>query len=434
MIPTRIFVLLMVVPLLLAAATLFDRSLLRPMIAVDLGILLVASVDALLARRPLVSVQRTVPRVFSLARPNKVRLLVRSRSRRRLTALVNDDLFDSASSRDLPLRVVLPPRGSATVHYHVEPRERGAHRLGDHYVRYPSVLGLFTRQVKIAADDPVRVYPDLLRIRTYELLARQDRQYALVRASRLKGGESEFERLRDYTKDDEFRSIEWKATARRQRLTAREYQLERNQNLMFMLDAGRLMTAETQALSHFDHALNAMLMLAHVAVRGGDRVGMLGFDDAMQSFVQPAGGPSATRKLIQASYDLHPRMVEPDYDKAFEQVALRVRKRSLVVLFTHVVDDAVAEVVIRRTRALLRRHLTLLVMFRDIELDRLLAGPAETREGLYTRGAAAELVRWREGVISRLQRAGSLVLDVAPHELTGALVNRYLEIKARHLL
>jgi uncharacterized protein (DUF58 family) len=150
--------------------------------------------------------------------------------------------------------------------------------------------------------------------------------------------------------------------------------------------------------------------------------------------VPPAGGPSATRKLIQASYDLHPRIVEPDYDTAFEQIALRVRKRSLVILFTHIVDDAVAQVVVRRTRAILRRHLTLLVMFRDVELDRLLEGPAESSTDLYVRGAAAEIVRWREGVIGELKRAGALVLDVAPTELTGALVNRYLEIKARHLL
>jgi uncharacterized protein (DUF58 family) len=288
--------------------------------------------------------------------------------------------------------------------------------------------------VRIPASDTVRVYPDVHAIRAFELLARQDREYAFVRATRLQGGESEFERLREYTKDDEYRSIDWKATARRQKLIARQYQLERNQNLFFMLDAGRLMTAETAGLSQFDHALNAMLMLAHVAARGGDRVGMLAFDEGMRRFVAPAGGPSATRRLIQSSYDLHPSLVEADYDRAFEQMALRVRKRSLVVLFTQINDDAVAKLVVQRTRALQGRHLTLLVLFRDVEVDALLETESKSAADLYTLGAAAELVRWREGLIRELRRAGALVLDVHPRELTASLVNRYLEIKARHLL
>ena len=434
MVPARAFVWLMVVPLAIGILTLFDRTLLTAMIGADLAILVVAGIDAWLARRPLVSVSREAPHVLSLARPNRIRLLVRSSARRKLAVSVNQDLFDDSDSADLPLAASLPPRGSAALSYHVEPRRRGAYTLGDHWVRYPSPLGFWQRQLRIPAEDSVRVYPDVHAIRAFELLARQDREYAFVRATRRQGGESEFERLRDYTKDDEYRSIDWKATARRQKLIARQYQLEQNQNLFFMLDGGRLMTAETAGLSQFDHALNAMLMLAHVASRGGDRVGMLAFDETMRRFVPPASGPSATRRLIQSSYDLHPRLVEPDYDRAFEQVALRVRKRSLVVLFTQILDDNVAQVVLQRTRALLGRHLTLLVLFRDVEVEALLEAPSRTALDLYTRGAAAELVRWREAVIRELKSAGALVLDVRPKELTAALVNRYLEIKARHLL
>jgi uncharacterized protein (DUF58 family) len=131
---------------------------------------------------------------------------------------------------------------------------------------------------------------------------------------------------------------------------------------------------------------------------------------------------------------LHPALVEADYDRAFEQIALRVRKRSLVVLFTQIIDDAVAKLVIQRTRALGRRHLTLLVLFRDIEIDAMLETESKTAADQYTLGAAAEVVRWRDGVIRELRRAGALILDVPPRELTPSLVNRYLEIKARHLL
>jgi uncharacterized protein (DUF58 family) len=302
------------------------------------------------------------------------------------------------------------------------------------FVRYPSPAGLWWRQVRFADTKPVRVYPDLQQVRAYELLARQNREMLLVRATRLKGGESEFSRLRDYSRDDEYRAIDWKATARRDKLTAREYQLESNQQLFLMLDAGRLMTAEVAGLTQFDHALNAGLMLAHVASRNGDQVGLMGFDSQVQSYVRPKAGGASGARLIQASYHLHPRLVESDYEHAFSQLALRQRQRALVVLFTQVLDDAVARTLVRQTRVVMDRHLPLIVLFRDTDLDHLLSGRPADDQDLYVRGAAAEMLRWRSSIMLDLKRAGAFVLDVAPRELTARLVNSYLSIKARHLL
>jgi uncharacterized protein (DUF58 family) len=424
-------VLLAILPLALAAATLADRTLLLPMLAADLGIALIAALDALLARRALVTVKRHAPAVLSIGRLNLISLEVRSSARRRLAVSVTDDLFDTATCDDLPAELALPARGLATARYHVRPTRRGAHVLGDHHVRYLSPLGLWIRQVTIPEASPVKVYPDVQAVRAYEMMARQDRDPAAIRSSRRRGGESEFERLRDYRRGDEFRSIDWKATARRQKIISREYQLESNQNLMFLLDAGRLMTARTAGLSLFDHALNATLMLSHVAARAGDRVGLLAFADGVKSYAPPAGGAGAARAIIQAGYDLHPDLVETDYAAAFEHVGLRVRKRSLVVLFTQVVDDVAAAALLRLMRGVMPRHLPLLVILRDVEIDELVEGPSE---GPYVRGAAAELVSFRDRLVRDLKRQGALVLDVAPGQLTPALINRYLEIKARHLL
>lgn len=434
MLPNRPLVLLLLIPLGLAVLTLFDASMLLPMLALDAAIFVVAALDLLMARKPLVQVSRQLGRVFSLGRPNPVTLTLRSTSRRKLKVQVSQDLFEDAKTDDLPLAVQIPGRGRVEVTYHIQPQRRGAHQVGDHHVRYASPLGLWLRQLDLSAVDEVRVYPDLQAIRTYELLAKQDREFAMVRATKLKGGESEFARLREYTRDDEYRALDWKATARRQRLIAREYQLESNQNVVFMLDAGRLMTAESDGIARFDHALNATLMLAHVATRGGDRVGLVGFDESVRAFVPLASGGQASRRLIQASYDLHPRLVEPDYDAAFEFLTLKVRKRSLVVLFSQVVDDAVAETLLKRTRGIARRHLPLLVLFRDAEVERLLTSPGGGASELYTRGAAAEMLRWRDGIIRELRAAGALVLDTLPANLTPSLINHYLQIKARHLL
>ncbi|AUX43039.1 hypothetical protein SOCE26_044790 [Sorangium cellulosum] len=439
MIPSRALVLLAVVPLALAALTLVDRTVLWPMLAADAAIALVAALDAALARRPLVSVRRKAPRVLSIGRPSPVTLELRSTARRALTVAVRDDLFEAAEAPELPLAAELPARGRAELRYHVQPNRRGAFALGDHHVRYPSPLGLWTRQIRVEARSPVRVYPDVQAVRAYELLARQEREQSMFRASRRRGGESEFERLREYRRGDEYRSIDWKGTARRQKLISREYQLESNQSIMLLLDAGRLMTAETGSLSLFDHALNATLMLAHVAARGGDHVGLLAFADGVRCFAPPAGGPRAAHRIVQAGYDLHPELVETSYAEAFGALSMRVRKRTLVVIFTQVVDDVAAGELLRQTRGLLPRHLPLCVLFRDSDVDGLLE-PARERGGgasdaeLYVKGAAAELMGHRDRLIRDLKRHGALVLDVGTSELTPGLINRYLEIKARHLL
>lgn len=431
MIPSRALVLLALFPLGLAVAVLVDRSLIVPMLACDLGIALFAGLDALLARRPLVTVKRIAPSVLSIGKPNPITLELRSLSRRKLAVQVTDDLWDTADSADLPLRVDLPARGRETVRYRVVPSKRGAHHFGDHHVRHLSPLGLWIRQVTIPAESKVKVYPDVQAVRAYELMARQDRDPSALRASRKRGGESEFERLREYRRGDEFRSIDWKATGRRQKLISREYQLESNQNVLFLLDAGRLMTAQAEGLSLFDHALNATLMLSHVAARGGDRVGLLAFAEEIKSYAPPAGGAGAARQIVQAGYDLHPDLVETNYAAAFEHVGLRVRKRSLVVLFTQVVDDVAAADLLKLMRGVMPRHLPLMVLLRDMDIDALVEGAGVDP---YVKGAAAELSSFRDRLVRDLKTHGALVLDVAPGQLTPQLINRYLEIKARHLL
>ncbi len=439
MIPSRAFVLVALGPVLLSFATLADRSLVWPMLLLDGGIVLLAAFDALLARKKLVTVERRAPHVMSIGKPNTVTLELRSFAARKLSVEVAQDLFEAATPDGLPATVTIPKKGRAVVRYRVIPGRRGAYHLGDHFVRYASPLGLWVRQVRIGARSFVKVYPDIQAVRTFELLAMKDRDMAGVRASRRRGGESEFERLREYRRGDEFRSIDWKATARNSKLISREYQLERNQNILFLLDAGRLMTAEAQGLSLFDHALNATLMLSHVAARAGDQVGLLAFSDSIKSYAPCSGGANAASRIVQAGYHLHPEITETNFAEAIEHVGTRVKKRSLVVLFTQVVDDVAAHELLRLLRGLLPRHLPLLVPFRDIEVDALAHGEtADTAHGdhatPYVRAAAAELVSFRDRLIRELKRRGAHVLDTTPGDLTPSLINRYLEIKARHLL
>ena len=433
-VPTRALVWLGVVPLALSAFTALEPALVKSVLLLDAALLACALFDVLFCLKKQVDVRRVAPDVLSLKRRNAVRLELSSRAARRLHLEVTDDLFEGGRATDLPAKGQIEARGQLTLTYHVEPSARGAYVLGDHHLRYRSPFGLWRRQIRIPAHSPVRVYPDLKQLQAYDLLAKDSREYALVRVSRLKGGESEFARLRDQVPDDEHRAIDWKATARRQRLTVREYQLESNQNLLFMLEAGRMMTGIEAGLSRFDHALNASLMLAHVAVRAGDRVGMLGFAQTVRAFVSPGGGPSATRRLIQAAYDLHPELVEPDYDRAFSYLSARVRSRTLVVLFSHVIDGTASELLVRRVRALRGTHLPLVVLFRDTDIEALAEPGGLIAPDVYAKAAAAEILRNQRALAADMRRAGALVLEADARALTGKLVSRYLQLKARNLL
>lgn len=411
-----------------------DEDFLGVLLAWDVGILLLAVLDALSGRDWPVEVARQVPPVLSVGRSNPVELELRSRTARPLRVTVHDDGAQDVLVEGLPATVELPPHQTVTLRYHLRPRRRGAHRLEDVWLRTPTRLGLWSRQVVLPAPQDVRVYPDLQAVRQYELLAREAREERFTHAIRRRGGESEFERLRDYTPDDDVRRIDWRATARRGTPIAREFQLERNQHILFALDTGRLMSAESDGLSHVDHALNALLMLAHVSLRAGDQVGLLAFDADTRAFLPPEGGPRGARRLIQASFDLFPSLVETDYRAALAPLRVRLRKRALVILLTQVLDEARREELLPVVRALQPTHLPLVVLFRDASIEALLQPNLADPLDLYTRGPAAAEVQRRERLAEDLRRAGAHVLHVHPRELTQRLLARYLEIKSRQLL
>ena len=438
LVPSMRFVLLMAVPLLLGAVTALEPNFIWPMLLADLGIAALAVMDGWLGRRVLVRIEREPPHIFSVGRLNLVRMHLTSSAQKPMAVQVNDDGADGLAMEGLPKTIQVPAIGHVLVTYHVRPSRRGLYELGDHHLRWATPLGLWWRQIRIASRHPVRVYPDVQAVRTYEMLARQSLENRMVRTVRLRGGENEFEALRDYQRDDDYRAIDWKATARRQKLITREYQQERNQSVLCMLDCGRLMTAETSGLSQLDHALNAVLMLAHVATRAGDRVGLLAFDARVRAFLPPQGGRQAAQRVVAASYDIHAQIVETDFEAAYRYLSQRLRKRSLVVLFTEVIDEVSAKSVVSTVRSLGPRHLALCVLFRNETLDAMVEPPSTASAikapELYQRAAAAEAILWRDHLVRDLQEAGALVLHVSPHKLTPTLINRYLRIKAQRLL
>ncbi len=436
--PRRPMVWLALVPVVFAVALVAGRELLPVLIALDLVVAAALAIDLLtLPRRGAFDCQREMQRVASLKMPHPVQLIIGNRSRRLHEVWVRDDLPDGCEADPVQFRLRLPPLSRSTVHYRLEARRRGAFRLAAVYVRVASRLRFWQRDFQYAVDSPLHVYPDMRQIREYALLARADRLNLVgLRRTRRIGQDNEFERLRDYTLDDNYKFIDWRSTARRGKLTVKDFQSNQSQRVMFLIDCGRMMTNTSEGISLLDHAFNAALMLSYVALRKGDSVGLLCFADEVQAFVPPRGGLNQMNRLLHASFDRFPRLVESRYDQAFVYLNSRLRKRSLVVLITNVIDEVNSTQVSRYLTSVVGRHLPLGVLLRDHAIFDAALAPALAHDSatLYRAAAATEIVNWRQSVLADLESQGVLSLDVFPERLTAPLVNRYLEIKARHLL
>ncbi len=320
----------------------------------------------------------------------------------------------------------------AELSYTARPVRRGDYNFGGCYLRYTGVLGLIVRQHRYPLDAPVKVYPNLLDVRKYELLARRDQLFEIgLKNARRLGEGTEFERLRDYERDDDYRRINWPATARLHRPITTDYQPERSQSVIVMLDAGRLMTAPLGPLSKLDYAINTTLLLAYVAIVRGDRVGLLTFTDTVTGYWEPDKGRRQFLAMLEALYKVQPQQVEPDYVGAGAFLSARRSKRSLVVLFTDIIDKAQSDALVRGFGRLAPRHLPLAVTMADSEVLKMARRQPADAQQMYEQTVAQGLLDDRASALESLQRRGALTIDVPADKLTAAVVNRYLELKAR---
>ncbi|HEX5092590.1 MAG TPA: DUF58 domain-containing protein [Burkholderiales bacterium] len=397
------------------------------------ALLLIAAADALAGLRlapP--EVARRVPASLALGVRTEVLLRAANRGAGALRLELNDLHPPSFECEGLPGRLALPPGEWGELRYQARPLARGEVEFGATALRLDSPLGLW--QVARRAGEPLaaRVFPNFRALARYTLLATDHRLSQIgVLQIRRRGEGMEFHQLREYRQGDSPRSIDWKATARSARLIAREYEDERDQRVLLAIDCGRRMGAKDDALSHFDHALNAALLLAHVALRQGDAVGVLAFGtQGPPRYVAPRKSVAAINTLLERVYDLEPGLAMPDFEAAAREIMARMRRRALVVMLTNLRDED-DETLLPALALLRRRHLVVLASLREAILGRALAARVDSFDRAVTHASAAEYLAERERAFGRIGAAGALCLDVEPDQLAITLVNRYLELKRR---
>lgn len=435
--PDRLLVRLALVPALTTLGLLFTPAMLVVTLVVDLVLIVVVTIDLLtLPRRQDFAVKREVGRVASLAKRHPVRLWLMNRSRRGYEGSVRDDAPPILHpDPDHFAGLEMPSRSRVELQYVLRPGRRGAFELAEVYLRVRSRWHFWQKYLTYQESSQVNVYPDMQQLGQYAILARTNRLSQLgVRRTRRIGQDHDFERLRDYTVDDNYKHIDWRATARRRKLTVKDYQATRSQRVIFLVDCGRMMTNMSSGLSLLDHAFNAMLMLSWVALRQSDTVGLCCFSDEIHGFVPARGGMGQMNRLLHACFNRFPRRVESRYDQAFRYLATHARKRSLVVLITNLIDEVNANQVERYLTNLVGRHLPLGVLLRDHRLFDAVDAELPVGDELWRAAAAADILAWRHQVLTDMIGKGAMMLDVFPEDMTAPLINRYLEVKARHLL
>jgi uncharacterized protein (DUF58 family) len=329
----------------------------------------------------------------------------------------------------------VPPHSVAAVARAVLPVARGADTFGPLYVWYENRFGLLRRRVRIGATQSFRVFPDLSAVQRYGALHVRNRVIeAGLRKMRLYGAGTEFESLREYAEGDAFRSIDWKATARRGKTMVVQHEVERSQNVMLVLDCGRLMTPRIDAQRKLDYAVTAALSLASIAGLASDRVGAVAFAGKILAASAPRSTRSSISRLTNLLYDLEPRFEEANYSLAFAYLRAHLRRRSLIVFLTDVIDPLSQVALFSELGSLARRHLLVCVFMNDAAVANALAAQPETVAGAYRRGVALELSDERATAAAQLTRTGALVIDVPAAKLSVALIDEYLRVKQRAMI
>lgn len=417
---------------LAVAVALFPGSSGTGLLVVNLALVAVALVDAFLAPDPAaIGVERDLPGVVMLGGTARVGWRLTNSTGRSALVSMADALAPSLGADRRRFSHRVPAHGRVSAHTGIRPARRGRFEIEEVTVRTEGPLGLGARQRTRSLPDVLRVFPLFGSRRDAELRVEKARMLQVgLRSAKGRGGGTEFDALREYSVDDEFRRIDWAATARSGRATVRTYRAERNQTVLLFLDNGRVMAGRVAGVPRLEHAMDAVMMLTSVATGLGDRAGLIAFDRDVRAVVPPAHSSSQLGRVTEAMYQLEPELLESDYRGAFVEGLTRFRRRAMLVLFTDLAEQALAETLLPALPLVLRDHLVVVASVQDPAVLRWADAVPQHASEVYQRAAAVAALEERRRVTARLTGMGATVVDAPPGRLAPQLADVYLRVKA----
>lgn len=432
--PTRILVWLVVAWALLGLGAAFMENLETAWKITGLILLILAVFEAWVGLRPPdIRIERNMPHNLPVDAWTHVELVVRNNGRRTCRFSLFDLHPGNFHSERLPINIDLPPKQFVSHTYRIFPNERGSAVFSGVDIQIQSPIKLWSRRRTYELQTEVKVYPNFAEVVKFALLATDNKLSQMgIRQRQRRGQGMEFHQLREYREGDTLRMIDWKATARLRKLIAREYQDERDQNIVFLVDCGQRMRAADEGLNHFDQCLNAMLLLSYVALRQGDSVSFQAFG-GQQRRLAPNKGIGHISTILNHTYDLQTGLEVSDYIAAARELMGYQRKRSLVVIITNARDED-QDNLISAVRLLRSRHLVLVANLREQVLDEIADCPVQTHDEALMYSATIDYLATRRQNHRTLTSSGALALNVTARELPIAIVNKYIDIKQSNIL
>lgn len=394
--------------------------------------LLVLDWMACLAQKS-IFVERELPSSIAVNRWTTISLVLHHHFGRRVTLQLYDGLSDQLLCEDMPLKATLVPGQYSKLTYKMKPVVRGNHTIDRCTLRVESPFRLWHKQYQVGEASEIKVYPDFAAISAFTIMATENHTSQIGIKRRPRRGEGmEFLQLRDYRRGDPLRQIDWKATARRRSLISREYQDERDQQIVMLVDSGRRMRALDGELSHFDHSLNAMLLVSYIALRQGDSVSVMSFGEGHR-WIPPQKGVGKMKTILNGMYDLTAENCAADYVAAAEQLAILQRKRSLVIVVTNTRDEESDELAMA-VSLMRKRHVVLVANIRENILKDLQDAEVESFDSALDYLAVSDYMQVRQQAQNEIRNQGVYAIDCQPKELAVKVANSYIEIKRAGVL
>lgn len=421
------------------ASVIFVMSYFQPALfriggLVLLLLTIVVAIDALLVygKKDGIVAERLTTDRFSIGDENKVVLSIRNNYSFPASLGVIDELPDQFQERSWRRKLKIAGQSTDEIVYFLRPTTRGEYVFHDINVFVTAPLRLVKRKYVFSAEQAVKVYPSYIQMRRYHLLAVANRLQELgVRRMRQLGHSMEFEQIKEYVRGDDYRTINWKATARKEALMVNNYTDERSQQIYCMINKGRVMKMPFSGMTLLDHAINASLVLSNVALVRQDKAGLITFAENLDSFVQADKKPTQMNQVLETLYKQQTRFLEPDFEKLFSVIRTRITNRSLLVLFTNFESMESLERELPALRKIARYHLLLVVFFENTELQALTEQKVATLEDIYIKTIAEKFAFEKRLMVKELQKNGILSVLSSPENLTVNTINKYLELKTR---
>lgn len=379
--------------------------------------------------------QRQLPRTLSMGDDNPVQLRLFNQTEKALRMELIDELPAQLQIRDFLKRVYLKPDETKALQYTVRPLSRGSYAFGKVNAFFESPLGLIQRRQQFDLREEVPVYPSILQMKEYELLAlnQSSRTPGLKKIRRI-GHSYEFEQIKNYVPGDDYRSINWKATSRAGDLMVNQFQDERSQQVYCLIDKSRNMRMPFAGLSLMDYAINSSLMIANVCLQKHDKAGLISFSDKLGSTIAADRKSTQLNRILHALYREENSDSEANYELLYQATRKLIHGRSLLFLFCNLESRFALERILPALRRLNRRHLLVVVFFENAELKEFSRQPVDTLEGIYTQTVARKFINEKAAMVQTLRQYGIQTVLSSPENLSINTLNKYLELKSRGLI